>query len=94
MLNNLNVGLASSVQQLMFAHKLVGEGVGFEICPPMLPDGSHNKDPASYLAADPLAKFGFHGWVGPEPHHPAPEFSGLSMDRRHLSHCYQRLWVA
>lgn len=34
----------------------------------------------AYLDADPLAPFGFSGWVGPEPHGPAAADSGLVRD--------------
>jgi len=35
----------------------------------------------AYLDADPLADFGFSGWVGPEPHGADPANSGLVCDR-------------
>jgi len=35
----------------------------------------------AYLDADPLAPFGFSGWIGPEPHGADPANSGLVCDR-------------
>ena len=35
----------------------------------------------AYLEADPLAPYGFSGWVGPEPHGAAPADSGMVRDR-------------
>ena len=46
-------------------------------------DDHGDPDPAAvqaYLDADPLAPFGFHGWVGPEPHGPGAADCGVVRD--------------
>ncbi len=47
-------------------------------------DGKGNRLEAAeqaYLDADPLAPFGFSGWIGSEPHGPGPQHWGLVRDR-------------
>lgn len=37
-----------------------------------------------YLRKDPLAKYGFHGWIGPEPHGSAVENAGFNCDPEYV----------
>jgi len=48
-------------------------------------NGEVERDPGAYTAVDPLAKFGFHGWTGPEPHGIEKENSGCARDADYAS---------
>lgn len=57
----------------------------------MTSEGDFVTDPNLYKAADPLKKFGFSGWCGPEPHGAMRENSGLVRDPPYSAEAIQWL---